>query len=441
MKFHDLDLCDDILDALEAMRFEDCTPIQAKAIPPLLEGRDLIGVAQTGTGKTAAFLLPILDSLTRYRYPEDAINCLIMAPTRELARQIDEQLQGFSYFLQVNSLAVYGGNDGPQFAQQKKGLQMGADVVISTPGRLISHLSLGYVDLSKVSFFILDEADRMLDMGFFDDIMQIASFLPKDRQTIMFSATMPPKIQKLAANILNNPTQVKIAVSRPADNIAQSVFYCHEEQKLEVVKHIFPNDKELERSLIFSSSKAKVKDIAKVLRTMNYSVGEMHSDLDQSQRDEVMRLYKAGKIDLLVATDIVSRGIDIDDIRVVVNYDVPKECEEYIHRIGRTARAGNNGRAITLVNKKDLIFFRRIEKFLNKQIPLASLPTELGTTFLPDKDIRKQNNNRRRRQQHGKRTHDKGIKKAPHGENDTHKTQDNRSKFKHEAKEKKNESA
>lgn len=368
MKFYDFELNDNILDALETMRFEDCTPIQEKAIPPLLEGRDLIGVAQTGTGKTAAFLLPVINRLTEGNYPEDRINCLIMAPTRELAKQIDEQLEGFSYFVPVSSLAVYGGNDGPQFAQQKQGLKSGADIIIATPGRLISHLSLGYVDLSHVSFFILDEADRMLDMGFFDDIMQIASHLPKERQTIMFSATMPDKIKKLAKNILRDPAYIQIAVSKPAENIVQQCVLCYEPEKVRVVKKIFSDSTMAERALIFASSKQKVKDLCHTLRQMKYEVAEMHSDLDQSKRDEVMHNYKTGKIKLLVATDIVARGIDIDDIKLVMNYDVPREGEEYVHRIGRTARAGNEGRAITLVNDKDRVRWNRIEKFLGKKI-------------------------------------------------------------------------
>lgn len=373
MEFYDLQLSDEVLDALDSMRFRECTPIQEKAIPPLLEGKDLIGVAQTGTGKTAAFLLPVLDKLSEGCYPENAINCLIMAPTRELARQIDEQLEGFSYFLPVSSLAVYGGNNGEEFSRQRQGLKLGADIIISTSGRLISHLQMGYVDLSQVSFFILDEADRMLDMGFYDDIMMIASKLPRKRQTIMFSATMPPKIKKLAQSILHNPVNIKIAVSKPADNISQGMVRCKENQKLQVVRKVFSNETLATRSLIFASSKQKVKELAKTLREMKYDVAEMHSDLEQARRDEVMHRYKTGKIKLLVATDIVARGIDIDDIKVVMNYDVPREGEEYVHRIGRTARAGNAGVAITLVNDKDARRWSGIERFLNKKIERLTL--------------------------------------------------------------------
>ena len=338
MKFSELQLNANVLEALDAMRFDECTPIQEQAIPIILEGKDLIAVAQTGTGKTAAFLLPVLNKLSEGKHPEDAINCVIMSPTRELAQQIDQQMEGFSYFMPASSVAVYGGNDGILFEQQKKGLTLGADVVIATPGRLIAHLSLGYVDLSKVSYFILDEADRMLDMGFYDDIMQIVKYLPKERQTIMFSATMPAKIQQLANTILNNPSEIKLAVSRPADKIIQAAYVCYENQKLGIIRNLFM-DEVPERVIIFASSKIKVKEVTKALKSMKLNVGEMHSDLEQVQREAVMHDFKAGRINILVATDIVARGIDIDDIRLVINFDVPHDSEDYVHRIGRTARA------------------------------------------------------------------------------------------------------
>ena len=377
MKFSELNLNDQVLDALDAMRFEECTPIQEKSIPLLLEGRDLIAVAQTGTGKTAAYLLPILNKLSEGGYPSDAINCIVMAPTRELAQQIDQQMEGFSYFMPVSSVAVYGGNDGILFEQQKKGLTLGADVVIATPGRLIAHLSLGYVDLSHVSFFILDEADRMLDMGFYDDIMQIVSYLPKERQTIMFSATMPAKIQQLAQNILHDPAEVKLAVSKPADKIVQAAYICHEGQKLGIIQSLFA-EQVPERVIIFASSKLKVKEVTKALKRMNLNVGEMHSDLEQAEREDVMYRFKSGQINILVATDIVARGIDIDDIRLVINYDVPHDNEDYVHRIGRTARANNDGVALTFVNEQEQGKFHNIEKFLYYFIYKIPLPEELG---------------------------------------------------------------
>lgn len=317
-------------------------------------------MAQTGTGKTAAYLLPILNKLSEGGHPADAINCIVMAPTRELAQQIDQQMEGFSYFMPVSSVAVYGGNDGILFEQQKRGLTLGADVVIATPGRLIAHLSLGYVDLSRVSYFILDEADRMLDMGFYDDIMQIVKFLPKERQTIMFSATMPAKIQQLAGNILNNPAEVKLAVSKPAEKIVQAAYVCYENQKLGIIRSLFAEETP-ERVIIFASSKLKVKEVTKALKQMKLNVGEMHSDLEQAQREEVMYEFKAGRINILVATDIVARGIDIDDIRLVINYDVPHDSEDYVHRIGRTARANNDGVAITFVSEKEQGNFKNIE--------------------------------------------------------------------------------
>ena len=377
MKFSELNLEDSVLDALDAMNFRECTPVQEQTIPVILEGHDLIGVAQTGTGKTAAYLLPILNRLSKGGYPEDAINCIVMAPTRELAMQIDQQMEGFSYFMPVSSVAVYGGNDGIRFEQEKKGLTLGADVVIATPGRLISHISLGYVDLSKVSFFILDEADRMLDMGFSDDIMQIVKYLPKERQTIMFSATMPTKIQQLAKTILNDPVEVKLAVSKPAEKIIQAAYVCYEAQKLGIVRSLFKEQKP-ERVIVFASSKLKVKEVAKALKHLGLNVGEMHSDLEQSQRDEIMHGFRNGHVNLLVATDIVARGIDIDDIRLVINYDVPHDSEDYVHRIGRTARANNDGCAITFVSENEQTRFKQIEDFLGKAIYKIPVPEELG---------------------------------------------------------------
>ena len=377
MKFSELNLDESVLQALDAMNFVECTPVQEHTIPVILEGHDLIGVAQTGTGKTAAYLLPILNQLNKGTYPADAINCIVMAPTRELAQQIDQQMEGFSYFMPASSVAVYGGNDGIRFEQEKRGLTLGADVVIATPGRLISHLSLGYVDLSKVSFFILDEADRMLDMGFYDDIMQIVKFLPQKRQTIMFSATMPTKIQQLAQTILHEPVEVKLAVSKPADKIIQTAYVCYENQKLGIIQSLF-QDQAPERVIVFASSKLKVKEVTQAFMRMKLNVGEMHSDLEQAQRDQIMRVFKSGRIHILVATDIVSRGIDIDDIRLVINYDVPHDCEDYVHRIGRTARANHDGCAITFVSEKDQTSFKAIEDFLEKRIYKIPVPEELG---------------------------------------------------------------
>ena len=378
MYFDELELNNSVLDALYDMRFEKCTPVQEKCIPEILNGNDVLGVAQTGTGKTAAYLLPILSKLDDENYPEKAINCLIMSPTRELAQQIDQAMQGFGYYLNgVSSVAVYGGNDGNRYDQELKSLQLGADVVIATPGRLISHISLGNVDLSKVSFFILDEADRMLDMGFSDDILKIAKKLPQSCQTIMFSATMPDKIEELAKTLLKNPKVIKLAVSKPAEKIKQSAYVCYETQKMGIIKDIFKSD-DLKRVIIFCGSKMKVKQVAGALQRKHINCGEMHSDLDQAMRDEVMFKFKSGQFDVLVATDIVARGIDIDDISMVINYDVPHDAEDYVHRIGRTARAAREGSAITFVSDDDIYYFQQIEKFLGKQVDKTPLPEGLG---------------------------------------------------------------
>ena len=378
MFFDETQLSDRVLDALYDMRFDKCTPIQEKCIPPILEGRDLLGVAQTGTGKTAAYLLPILSKLDEGNYPSDAINCVIMSPTRELAQQIDQQMQGFGYHLSgVSSVAVYGGNDGNRYDQELKSFQMGADVVIATPGRLISHISLGSADLSRVSFFVLDEADRMLDMGFSEDIKMIASKLPESCQTIMFSATMPEKIEELAKTLLKNPVEVKIAVNKPAEKIKQSAYVCYETQKIGIIKDLFAKG-DLNRVIIFSGKKQKVKAINRTLMQMKINSGEMHSDLEQTERDEILYKFKTGQINVLVATDIVARGIDIDDIAMVINYDVPHDPEDYVHRIGRTARAERDGIAITFVGEDEIYSFKQIEKFLEREVEKATLPEGLG---------------------------------------------------------------
>ena len=378
MYFDELNISDDLLDALDAMNFEECTPIQEKAIPKILEGHDLMGIAQTGTGKTAAYLLPVLDELSHGNYPQDSVNCIIMAPTRELAQQIDQQVEGFGYYLDgVSSVAVYGGNDGIRFEQERKGLELGADIIIATPGRLISHLNGGHIDLKKVSFFILDEADRMIDMGFYDDIMKIASYLSEERQTIMFSATMPENIQKLAQNILHNPVEVKIAVSKPAEKIQQTAYVCHDGMKDKIVETIL-SDKTLDRVILFASSKMKVKELNIMLKRKGFNVGAMHSDLVQREREEIMLAFKNRRISILIATDIVSRGIDIDDIQMVINYDVPRDPEDYVHRIGRTARANRDGQAITLVTPKDWQHLIKIERLIEKEIPKPDLPEGCG---------------------------------------------------------------
>ena len=378
MYFDELDLNDNVLDALYDMRFDTCTPVQEKCIPEILEGHDVLGVAQTGTGKTAAYLLPVLSKLDDGGYPKDAINCVIMSPTRELAQQIDQAMQGFGYYLQgVSSVAVYGGNDGNRYDQELRSLRMGADVVIATPGRLISHISLGNVDLSKVSFFILDEADRMLDMGFSEDIKTIAAKLPKTCQTIMFSATMPEKIEELAKTLLKNPVEIKLAVSKPAEKIKQEAYVCYETQKMTIIKDIFKAG-DLKRVIVFSGSKFKVKQLAASLQQIGVNCGAMHSDLEQAERDDVMFKFKSGQYDVLVATDIVARGIDIDDIEMVINYDVPHDTEDYVHRIGRTARANRDGRAITFVSEEDQYWFQQIEKFLEKVVDKMPLPKGCG---------------------------------------------------------------
>ena len=429
MKFEELDLNDNVLDALYDMRFDECTPVQENCIPPILDKRDVLGVAQTGTGKTAAYLLPILSRLADGGFPKDAVNCIIMSPTRELAQQIDQAMQGFSYYLpDVSSVAVYGGNDGNRYDQEMKSMRLGADVIIATPGRLISHISMGNIDLSKVSFFVLDEADRMLDMGFSEDIMKIASGLPESCQTIMFSATMPKDIETMAQKLLKNPVEIKLAVSKPAEKINQSAYICYETQKLKIIDDIFKAG-DLKRVIIFSGSKMKVKQINQALQRLKINCGEMHSDLDQAQRDEIMYKFKSGQLDVLVATDIVSRGIDIDDITMVINYDVPHDAEDYVHRIGRTARADRDGIAITFVNEDDMYAFHQIEKFLEREITKNPLPEGCGegpeytTTKRPGKT-----NARNRRRNDRNQTAHRDSKQHEHGRRNNRNTRGNNGK-------------
>ncbi|MGL5014354.1 MAG: DEAD/DEAH box helicase [Bacteroidales bacterium] len=377
MRFDELDLESSILDGLDSMNFVETTPVQEQTIPVILTGKDIIACAQTGTGKTASFVLPLLNQLTKSDDNSNKIRAIIMAPTRELAQQIDIQIQGFSYFCSISSLLVCGGGDGKEWEQQKRGMKMGADIVIATPGRLISHLEHSKIDFSHVTHFILDEADRMLDMGFYDDIMKLVKQIPESRQTILFSATMPPKIRNLIKSALRNPVEVSVAISKPSESIDQSVCICYDDQKLAVLKHIFAEDN-IGKSIIFCSSKLKVKDLAHQLRRNKMRVSAMHSDLEQDERQKVMLDFANGKLDLLVATDIIARGIDIDDIALVINYDVPRDAEDYIHRIGRTGRADAKGRAITLVNLEDQFKLSRIEKLIEREVPRYPLPDGIG---------------------------------------------------------------
>ena len=391
MRFDELNLEDAILDGLDAMNFEEATPVQEQTSPVILAKKDIIACAQTGTGKTAAYVLPIINELSKGGFPDNAVNAVIMAPTRELAQQIDQQIAGFTYFVPISAVAIYGGTDGVAWEQQRRGLEMGADIVIATPGRLLSYIKLGTVDLSQVSYFVLDEADRMLDMGFYDDIMQIYKQLPASCQIIMFSATMPPKIRTLAETILKNPEEIQLAISRPPETIMQTAYICYDTQKIKILEDLFSKARP-QRVIIFASAKVKVKELTNTLRRMKFNVAEMHSDLEQSQREEVMKDFKNGKIDILVATDVVARGIDINDIRLVVNFDIPHDPEDYVHRIGRTARGTNGeGLAITFVSPEEQTGFKRIEDFLGKEVYKIPIDPSFGETpeYKPETRTRK----------------------------------------------------
>tara|TARA_Y100000589_G_C27165129_1_gene634438 strand:- start:257 stop:1534 length:1278 start_codon:yes stop_codon:yes gene_type:complete len=374
--FYDLELHPDIEDGLEAMGFEKPTPIQSEAIPHILKKKDVLGIAQTGTGKTAAFLLPTMDRILDT--PDNGkVKALVVVPTRELAMQIDQATEGFGYYTGVSSLAIYGGGTGKEFSREKKALQQGADLVIVTPGRMLSHLNLGYVDLSELEFLILDEADRMLDMGFHQDIMRIASHCKKKRQTLLFSATMPEKMRRLAHDLLNDPVTVQLALSKPSENVKQSAYVVFDYQKDDVLIDILKK-KRVESGIIFTSRKKTVNQVVRALRKAGLKCGKISSDLKQEEREEVMLDFRQKKIPLLVATDVVSRGIDIDSIEIVVNYDVPPNEEDYVHRIGRTARASREGEAFTLIVPDDMQRFGRIEKLIEKSVEKLSLPENVG---------------------------------------------------------------
>ena len=376
MFFDELALSDEVLDALWDMHFDECTPVQEKAIPVILDRHDVIACAQTGTGKTAAYILPLLTNLAYDDHDPDKLNAIIMAPTRELAQQIDQQMEGFGYYVPFSSVPIYGGKDNGAWGTQVTGLQKGADIVIATPGRLLSQMNIYDIDFSGVKYFILDEADRMLDMGFYDDIMTIVRKLPKDRQTIMFSATMPPKIRQMAKAIMHRPVEVQIAVSRPPETINQQYVQLNEAQKTPFLLH-YLGQSNLKKVILFAGKKQRVKDLTRALRSYKIDARAMHSDLEQAERDQVMLDFRNGKVGILVATDVVSRGIDVTDVPLVINYDVPHDPEDYIHRIGRTARAENLGEAITLVSKEDNRYWMRIERFLKTKITRLPLPKEL----------------------------------------------------------------
>lgn len=383
MKFTEFNFCDQLLEGLDAMRFDEATPVQGQTIPIIMEGHDLIACAQTGTGKTAAYLLPVIHKLVSQ--PHQGINTIILVPTRELAQQIDQQMEGFSYFMPVTSTPIYGGNDSPEWDRQKNSLIQGSDLVIATPGRLIQHMVMGYVDFSHVEHLILDEADRMLDMGFHDDIMQIVTQLPAKRQTLMFSATMPPKIRELAKAILLTPQEVSIAISKPAEGILQAAYMVYDTQKIPLVTRLL-KDKKLASIIIFSSRKQSVKEVAQTLKRNGFNVSAIHSDLEQKEREEVLREFKNRNIQILVATDVIARGIDIEKIDLVINYDVPRDAEDYVHRIGRTARAQSQGVAITLINEDEVLQFHRIEKLIETTVYKVPIFPELGESpvYNPD---------------------------------------------------------
>lgn len=390
MEFKEFGFCPELLDSLDAMGYEKATPVQEKAIPPAMEGKDVIACAQTGTGKTAAYLLPLMNMMFTKKLKGSS--ALIIAPTRELAVQIDQQFQGMAYFLNLHSIPVYGGRDSGDWEIEKKALTSGADVIIATPGRLISHLNLGYVKFDNIQFLVLDEADRMLDMGFYEDIMKINKHLPAKKQTLLFSATMPEKIRQLANKLLHNPIRIDIAISAPAEGVKQQAYLVHNPQKVELLAQIL-KEKNFDSVVIFASRKTTVKELTRSLKSAGFEVEGISSDLEQKLREEMLLNFRNKKLKIIVATDVLSRGIDIDDINMVVNYDVPGDAEDYVHRVGRTARAERKGEAITFINSDDIARFFRIERLIKQTVEKLPLPEGMqeGPAYNPSS-----HNNKRR---------------------------------------------
>jgi ATP-dependent RNA helicase RhlE len=424
MRFDAMPMHPDVLDALDAMGFEEATPIQEQAIPTILKGKDFLGIAQTGTGKTAAFLLPTIDRLLDTE-DNGKTKALIVVPTRELAMQIDQAVEGFGYYAKVTSLAIYGGGSAHDFSREKKALTDGADIIIATPGRFLSHLTLGYVDLSELQCLILDEADRMLDMGFVGDIMRIAEKCRDDRQTLLFSATMPDRIEDLASDLQKDPEVVKLALSKPAEKIKQGAYVLFDHQKDDVLVEVL-KDRNVASGIVFTSRKKTVGQVIRVLRKAGIKCERISSDSEQSEREEVMLGFRQRKFPILVATDVVSRGIDIDNIELVVNYDVPPNEEDYVHRIGRTARANRDGEGITLVNPDDQQRFGRIERLIERSVDKLDLPGKVGNgpEYDPKSGRRRGGGGHRggkgprNRHHQGKgnnRHHGKGPKSSGHG--------------------------
>ena len=379
MKFTDFGFDSRLLEGIDAAGYDAATPVQEQVIPHILNGKDIIASAQTGTGKTAAFLLPLINNILQNENNNGSINALVIVPTRELAIQISQHLEGFSYFTGISSIAVYGGGDGNAFVQEKKALSEGADIVVCTPGKMLSHIKMGYVKLQALKYLVLDEADRMLDMGFNDDIMFIIKHLPPKRQNLLFSATMPVKIRELARKILNQPIEINIAISKPPEKIIQKVFFVYETQKIQLIRLLL-QENNYTNVLIFCSSKISVKQLTRELQRVKINADEIHSDLEQDKREEVLSMFRSGRLGVLVATDILSRGIDIDNIDLVINFDVPHDGEDYVHRIGRTARAKADGTAYTLISPKEQSKFNAIERLIGNEVPRGLVPQELGPT-------------------------------------------------------------
>ncbi len=427
MKFIELELDDTLLEGLSYMGFSETTPIQSEAIPAILKGQDLIACAQTGTGKTAAFVLPILNHIAKHQ--SGKTSALIIAPTRELALQIEQQIQALAYFVNASSIAVYGGGDSADYVTQQRAFESGVDIIVATPGKLLSHLNMGYLDCSGIKFLVLDEADRMLDMGFYDDIMKIISFMPAHRQNLFFSATMPQDMRKLAKTVLIEPYEISIAISKPAEGVLQAAYMINEYQKIELIKLLISEKPSYNSIIIFCSTKRKVLDLVRALSKESYTIEAISSDLEQRDRELALQRFKARQTRVLVGTDVISRGIDVKEIQLVINYDVPHDAEDYVHRVGRTARADTSGVAITLINAEESYKFRKIESLIGMEIMKLSPPPNFGSqpgyhTDSRPKSRGSQATNRvnRPKNRHGRSNDGRTLKRKNAGSKDANQT-------------------
>ncbi|GAA5520929.1 DEAD-box ATP-dependent RNA helicase CshA [Fodinibius salicampi] len=397
LSFEQFTLNEKLSLGLQDLNYTDPTPIQEECIPLILNGRDVIGAAQTGTGKTGAFVIPLIQRIMEN--PSEHTQALILSPTRELAQQIEEQIFALGYHTGVSSATVTGGSD---YGTQVKAIRAGVDIIVATPGRLIDQMKVLDLDFSHLNYLVLDEADRMLDMGFLPDVMKIVKKLPEERQTMLFSATMVEEVQKVVDQVMKNPAEVEFEVSKPAESVDQQIYFVHPKQKLKLFEKLFDADK-YETAIVFCATKRGTDEVERMLKKRGVDAVSMHGDRDQKERNEALRLFKNRSHPVMVATDVLSRGIDIDDVSLIVNFDVPNNPEDYIHRIGRTGRYDKSGTAITFVSNKDKKYYHSIKEVVGDQLSVKELPEEKNESQGNDRQSREKRQKREKTSESKKR--------------------------------------